>query len=51
MIFPGFPGGVGTLISIDCGVTLMVAFGFLPQIFWEDGRDLRIVLCHSMNAG
>ena len=31
--------------------TLVVAFGFLSRNFWEDGGDLRIVLCHSMNAG
>ena len=28
----------------------MVAIGFLPQIF-GGGRDLLMVLCHSVNAG
>ena len=34
----------------SCRVTLLVAFGFLPQNF-KMGRDLWMVLCHSMNAG
>ena len=28
----------------------MVVFGFSLK-FWGGGRDLRMVLCHSMNAG
>ena len=28
----------------------MLAFGFLPHIF-GDGRDLQMVLYHSMNVG
>ena len=33
-----------------CRVTLVVAFGFLVQIL-ESGRDLRMVLRHSTDAG
>ena len=36
-------------IGGSCRVTLVVAFGFLTQIL-GDCRDLRMVLCHSMNA-
>ena len=31
--------------------SLVVAFFLFTRKFWEGGRYLRMLLCHSMNAG
>ena len=39
------------ILLVDHRVTLMVAFAFLSQNFWEGGGDLQMILRHSVNVG